>query len=105
MPYDFDKEEVLETLVVDKINDFVTDLSDIRFLDYSSFAKEPAGICIKITYKDGKFIIITSTLMDVAYGIVEVFDSNGYPIEYIGAPADRDEYVALVNKYFEHKTT
>ena len=60
---------------------------------------------IKITYKDGKFIIITSTLMDVAYGIVEVFDSNGYPIEYIGEPRDRDEYVALVNKYFEHKTT
>ena len=105
LPYNFDKEEVLETLVADKINDFVTDLSDIRFLDYSSFAKEPVGICIKITYKDGKFIIITSTLMDVAYGIVEVFDSNGYPIEYIGAPADRDEYVALVNKYFEHKTT
>ena len=105
LPYDFDKEEVLETLVVDKINDFVTDLSDIRFLDYSSFAKEPAGICIKITYKDGKFIIITSTLMDVAYGLVEVFDSNGYPIEYIGEPRDRDEYVALVNKYFEHKTT
>ena len=105
MPYNFVKEEVLETLVADKINDFVTDLSDIRFLDYSSFAKEPVGICIKITYKDGKFIIITSTLMDVAYGIVEVFDSNGYPIEYIGEPRDRDEYVALVNKYFEHKTT
>ena len=43
--------------------------------------------------------------MDVVYGIVEVFDSNGYPIEYIGEPRDRDEYVALVNKYFEHKTT
>ena len=41
LPYNFDKEEVLETLVADKINDFVTDLSDIRFLDYSSFAKEP----------------------------------------------------------------
>ena len=103
LPYDFDKEEVLETLVVDKINDFVTDLSDIRFLDYSSFAKEPAGICIKITYKDGKFIIITSTLMDVAYGLVEVFDSNGYPIERIGEPESRKDYVALVNKYFEYK--
>lgn len=103
LPYNFVKEEVLETLVADKINDFVTDLSDIRFLDYSSFAKEPVGICIKITYKDGKFIIITSTLMDVAYGIVEVFDSNGYPIERIGEPESRKDYVALVNKYFEYK--
>jgi len=105
LPYDFDKEEVLETLPADKIDDFIMDLSEIRFLDYSSFAKEPVEICIKITYKNGEFIIITSTLMDVAYGLVELFNSNGCPIEYIGAPGDRDEFVALVNKYFEHKTT
>ena len=105
LPFDFTKMDVIETLAADKIDDFVTDLSETGFMDYSSFAKEPVRICIKITYKDGKFIIITSTLMDVVYGIVEVFDSNGYPIEYIGEPRDRDEYVALVNKYFEHKTT
>ena len=105
LPYDFDKEEVLETLPADKIDDFIMDLSEIRFLDYSSFAKEPVEICIIITYKNGEFIIITSTLMDVAYGLVELFNSNGCPIEYIGAPGDRDEFVALVNKYFEHKTT
>ena len=105
LPYDFDKEEVLETLPADKIDDFIMDLSEIRFLDYSSFAKEPVEICIKITYKNGEFIIITSTLMDVAFGLVELFNSNGCPIEYIGAPGDRDEFVALVNKYFEHKTT
>ena len=105
LPYDFDKEEVLETLPADKIDDFIMDLSEIRFLDYSSFAKEPVEICIKITYKNGEFIIITSTLMDVAYGLVELLNSNGCPIEYIGAPGDRDEFVALVNKYFEHKTT
>ena len=103
MPYDFNKEEVLETLAVDKIDDFTLDLSEIRFMDYSDFAKEPVGICIKITYKDGKFIIITSTLMDVAYGLVEVFDSNGYPIERIGEPESRKDYVALVNKYFKYK--
>ena len=59
LPYDFDKEEVLETLPADKIDDFIMDLSEIRFLDYSSFAKEPVEICIKITYKNGEFIIIT----------------------------------------------
>ena len=74
-------------------------------MDYSSFVKEPVGICIKITYKNGEFIIITSTLMDIVYGIVEIFDSNGYPIEYIGETRNRNEFVALVNKYFEHKTT
>lgn len=105
MPFDFAKMNVIETLDADKINDFILDLSETGFMDYSSFAKEPVGICIKITYKNGNFIIITSTLMDVVYGIVEVFDSNGYPIEYIGEPEDRDEYVTLVNKYFEHKTT
>ena len=105
MPFDFNKEEVIETLDADKIDDFALDLSEIRFMNDSDFAKEAIGICIKITYENGEFIIITSTLMDVAYGLVEVFDSNGYPIEYIGEPRDRDEYVALVNKYFEHKTT
>ena len=72
-------------------------------MDYSSFAKEPVGICIKITYKDGKFIIITSTLIDVAYALVEVFDSNGFSIEHIGKPGSRKDFVALVNKYFEYK--
>ena len=105
MPFDFNKEEVIETLDANKIDDFALDLSEIRFMNDSDFAKEAIGICIKITYENGEFIIITSTLMDVAYGLVEVFDSNGYPIEYIGEPRDRDEYVALVNKYFEHKTT
>ena len=74
LPYDFNKEEVLETLAVDKIDDFTLDLSEIRFMDYS-----------------------------VAYGLVEVFDSNGYPIERIGEPESRKDYVALVNKYFEYK--
>lgn len=105
LPYDFDKEEVLETLPADKIDDFIMDLSEIRFMIDSDFSNSPVGICIKVTYKNGEFIIITSTLMDVAYGLVELFNSNGCPIEYIGAPGDRDEFVALVNKYFEHKTT
>ena len=104
LPYDFDKEEVLETLPADKIDDFIMDLSEIRFMIDSDFSNSPVGICIKVTYKNGEFIIITSTLMDVAYGLVELFNSNGCPIEYIGAPGDRDEFVALVNKYFEHKT-
>ena len=103
LPFDFAKMEVIETLASDKIDDFVTDLSETGFMDYSSFAKEPVGICIKITYKDGKFIIITSTLIDVAYALVEVFDSNGFSIEHIGKPGSRKDFVALVNKYFEYK--
>lgn len=105
LPFNFSKVEVLETLPADKIDGFALDLSAIGFMDYSSFVKEPVGICIKITYKNGEFIIITSTLMDIVYGIVEIFDSNGYPIEYIGETRNRNEFVALVNKYFEHKTT
>ena len=56
LPYDFNKEEVLETLAVDKIDDFTLDLSEIRFMDYSDFAKEPVGICIKITYKTASLL-------------------------------------------------
>ena len=103
MPFDFNKEEVIETLDADKIDDFALDLSEIRFMNDSDFAKEAIGICIKITYENGEFIIITSTLIDVAYALVEVFDSNGFSIEHIGKPGSRKDFVALVNKYFEYK--
>ena len=103
MPFDFDKEEVIETLDANKIDDFALDLSEIRFMNDSDFAKEAIGICIKITYENGEFIIITSTLIDVAYALVEVFDSNGFSIEHIGKPGSRKDFVALVNKYFEDK--
>ena len=103
MPFDFDKEEVIETLDANKIDDFALDLSEIRFMNDSDFAKEAIGICIKITYENGEFIIITSTLIDVAYALVEVFDSNGFSIEHIGKPGSRKDFVALVNKYFEYK--
>ena len=63
MPFDFDKEEVIETLDANKIDDFALDLSEIRFMNDSDFAKEAIGICIKITYENGEFIIITSTLI------------------------------------------
>ena len=105
LPYDFDKEEVLETLPADKIDDFIMDLSEIRFLDYSSFAKEPVEICIKITYKNGEFIIISVTLMNgVVYCFIEVFDKLGYSIEHIGGIENRDDIDRIINKYFYLKT-
>ena len=104
LPYDFDKEEVLETLPADKIDDFIMDLSEIRFMIDSDFSNSPVGICIKVTYKSSEFIIISSTLIDgIAYRCVEVFDSQGYSIEHIGGVENRKDFVALVNKYFEHK--
>ena len=103
--YLFDKEEVLETLPADKIDDFIMDLSEIRFLDYSSFAKEPVEICIKITYKNGEFIIISVTLMNgVVYCFIEVFDKLGYSIEHIGGIENRDDIDRIINKYFYLKT-
>ena len=43
LPFDFAKMEVIETLAADKIDDFVTDLSETGFMDYSSFAKEESA--------------------------------------------------------------
>mgnify|MGYP001030312672 FL=1 len=105
LPYDFDKEEVLETLPADKIDDFIMDLSEIRFMIDSDFSNSPVGICIKITYKNGEFIIISVTLMNgVVYCFIEVFDKLGYSIEHIGGIENRDDIDRIINKYFYLKT-
>ena len=49
MPFDFNKEEVIETLDADKIDDFAIDLSEMRFLINWKSADAPVGICIKIS--------------------------------------------------------
>lgn len=104
LPYDFDKEEVLETLPADKIDSFAIDLSEMGFLINSDSANAPVGICIKVTYKNGEFIIISWTLInDNGYCFVEIFDPQGYLIEHVGWVENRKDFVALVNKYFEHK--
>ena len=104
MPFDFNKEEVIETLDADKIDDFALDLSEIRFLINSKSADAPVGICIKITCANSEFIIISWTLIhDDGYCFVEIFNSQGDLIKHIGWVGLRKDYVALVNKYFEYK--
>ena len=104
MPFDFNKEEVIETLDADKIDDFAIDLSEMRFLINWKSADAPVGICIKITCANSEFIIISWTLIhDDGYCFVEIFNSQGDLIKHIGWVENRKDYVALVNKYFEYK--
>jgi len=101
LPFDFDKMEIIETLEVERIDDFLLDLSYIHFLRYWRHSDSAMGTSIRIIYRNGDFIIISATLIDkAANSVVGIYDSEGNVKEFIGGFASINDFNSLVNKYF-----
>lgn len=102
LSYDFNNEEILDTLDLNENGDIFQDLSNIEFHRTVNFSKTPIGISLKITYSNGNFAVISSELIDnIGYGGAILFDSSGNVIEFLGNFATRQQFVDLVNRYFD----
>ena len=102
LSFDFDKMEIIETLDQDQFNEFFQDLSIIEFHETVDYSETPLGISVLISYNNGNFVIISSSLIDdIAYGGAMMYDSAGTVIEFYGNFATRQQYVDLVNTYFD----
>jgi len=97
--------EVIEILDIASIDNFFFDLSNIEFHNRLDYSNTPVGISVKITYENGDLLILSSTLInEIAYGGAFLYNSEGVIIEYYGNFAIRQQYVDLVNMYFETQT-
>ena len=104
-PFDESKASVLEALDVDKTQQFIDSLCEYSiFLNYYKL-DSPNGICIKLTYSNGDFLIINNQLNSGKlgkHGYIGRFSPNGEVAEFIGAFSTSNYFELLVTDFFQY---
>ena len=104
MPFQSSRMTVLETLDDAKKSDFLKQLSEAYILDKYYVYNSPKGICIKLSYSNGDFLIITCNYAEKAFGgYIGRYSENGDVAEFIGSFSGYDSFESLVNDFFEIK--
>ena len=80
LPIDFDKIEIIEKLPDSKIEDFINDYSSSWKMESGVFFAEPVGVCVKMNFVNGDFMIITEEdpKEDFSeFSMIAIFDKDG----------------------------
>lgn len=101
-PLDVSKISVVETLDADKITDLLDTLSECPILDRYYAFDSPEGLCLKLTYQSGDFLIINCYGHSFA-GYIGRFHANGEVAQFIGCFVSLACYETLVNDFFQTK--
>jgi hypothetical protein len=101
LPYDFNRETQLKTLEGKNLNEFISRMGDTWFMGGLRYSNAPVGMAIKIIYKNGDFIILSSNwINDTVYGFVAKIHADGIVFDEMWSFMDRADYVDLVYTYF-----
>lgn len=104
LPFDNSKETIIEELNGDKLTDFLNQLSEADVLFQYYAYDSPKDICIKLSYKNGDFVIISCNYKEKSFGgYIGKYSSDGKVLEFIGCFESYYYYESLVNDYFETK--
>lgn len=102
--YDVANESLLETLDETRVSESIEQLSKDHIL-YRYYAYDsPKGVCIKITYVEGNYLIIWSNYEQRSYsGYIGEYSANGEVVDFFGCFSNLASYENLVNGYFYYK--
>lgn len=101
-PFDNSKMSQLEILAENKIFEFVDSLCECCILEEYFAFDSPNGICIKINYSNGDFMIIWSNYKYSNFsGYIGRYSPDGEVTEFIGCFEGLGSYINLVNNYFQ----
>lgn len=98
------EETLVQTVEGDQLEDFLSDLSDIRFSDIIIFpmAMDPGfdfgNWVVRINYTDGSYALIS----DGGYG--ETYDGNDSRTDLNHYDCDSDKWNAFINNYLPKRT-
>ena len=106
LDFDSDKMEILEVLDTTENENFISDFSEIEFLQGYPHLNTPKGIGVKINYENGDFVVVTISFLDDDSdgGNAILYNSEGVFLEYYGGMSWIPGFVNLINKYFEAQT-
>lgn len=104
LPFNKSNMTILEQLDESRIDDFLSQLSEEDILSEYYVFNSPKGICLKLTYANDDFMIITSDYENEAfYGYIGKYTADGEVSEFIGSFSSYSSFESLVNNYFETK--
>lgn len=98
-PFNDSKLSVLETLDGDKFPQFIDTLCEFHILYKYYVFDAPNGVCIKLSYSNGDFLIING-YKSLYVGYIGKFTSDGKVAEFIGSFSNSSSYKTLVNDFF-----
>jgi hypothetical protein len=100
VPFDCSKVTILETLPKDQHTNFTVAFSQTVVLHHYYKYDSPAGICIKATYSNGNFLIMSQ---DSSAGYIGEFSQDGNVVNFWGAFSSSHYYENLVNDFFTYQ--
>lgn len=98
-PFDGAKVSVIDTLDADKFPDFTDSLCKCRILHTYFAYDSPNGLCIKLSYSNGDFLIVSCNL-DTFAGYIGKYSSDGQVSDFIGCFESYEYFGTLVRDYF-----
>ena len=101
-PFDESRVTVLETLDENKIYDLLDTLCECPILDRYYAYDSPNGICLKISYSNGDYLIVNCNEGSFT-GYIGRFDCDGKVVQFIGCFVSVACFETLVNDYFQTK--
>ncbi len=102
-PYDFEKEERIDSLPEEQIDAFAKDFEDLRIIHDEPFAVNPMGVCLKVSLTDGEFIIVSDYKLEdgrIYCSYIARCNAEGSILQNYGRHGNRRSYMYLINKYF-----
>ena len=101
-PFDDSKVNILETLDDDHISELIDTLCACNILDTYYAYDSPNGLCLKLSYSNGDFLIVNCNENSYT-GYIGKFSSDGEVAQFIGCFTSVESFKTLVNDYFQTK--
>lgn len=98
--YDISKETLKAVLDKNRHDEFFEQLSGCSILDTYFAYDSPNGNCIKVTYENGEFAIISCNDGGGFQGYIGQYYEDGRVKVFYGCFAARDSFEALLDDYF-----
>ena len=98
LPFEASKASVTKELPEGKTSPFLDRLCKVRVLYKYYGVNSPKGRCLRLTYKDGSFLILNYT--GVSYGYIGQFSEDGKVLQFIGAFENTSDFQKMVDEFF-----
>ena len=97
--FDEKKMEIVEELDAERLDDFLQDLAGIGLNNLWNQPDSHAGMCIRLIYPDGEYEVISYPDPTIP-GLLVRYNKKGKLVKYIGSVSNREDFVDIVDKYF-----
>lgn len=102
-PFDTANATVIEKLQDEKKSEFLNSFRETDILHTYYAYDSPSDVCIRLTYKNGDFLIIWANYKRESFGgYIGMYSENGSVLSFWGSFSALDYYKDLVNNFFTY---